>query len=795
VEAFDTRQLLERVIAKASGLDFPLEVQVQGPFETSYGLAIMNRKLAVALNHVPGYALSIFATEGPGDYRAQADDLTEIPDAAALYDRSTSVPYPDVVIRQMWPPRVIDSPGGITCEYFGWEESRAPQSMVDEFNRHLDGIGVMSNFVGEVLRDSGVDVPVRVVGNGVETPDPTATLTVPELERLRKFRFLHISSAFPRKGVDVLLKAYFSEFDGTDDVTLILKTFPNPHNEVGTLLKHLRSNHPNPPDVRWIDRDLRDSELQALYNLASGYVHPARGEGFGLPVAEAMAARVPVISVEYSGLTDFVSSQTALTIPFRIEPARTHLEVPGSTWAEPDQDQLAVQMRRLAENLETPEVQERVTNARHLIATRFSWDAAAARWVSFLQELEEGAETVSVAMATTWNSRCGIAEYASYIIKSAPRLVDFQIFANKGVEILDSAFENGVIRCWSNRWNPDLDELNDALEFSDTDVLHIQFNFGFFELERLAELIDRQLEHRGVVVTFHRTNDIEIQGQMVTLSQIRRTLERVDSLIVHQEADARFLADIGLADNVRLVRQGTASAPVVTSSDVRHAAGLGIRPVLGTFGFLLPHKGILELVRTVGALRSEFPDICLLALCARHPDASSDYETIVRAQIQQLDLEQNVILVTDFLVDETARAILRAADAIVLAYRHTEESSSAALRFILPVERPIIATDLPIFADCRDALLVVDPNDPAALENAIRRVLMDPELQRDLSERAATAARRFRWSRVAADHREIYVAARSAFRRRQARALSPSPMTRWEGQGVWEGQGRRMGGG
>ena len=88
-------------------------------------------------------------------------------------------------------------------------------------------------------------------------------------------RFVHISSAFPRKGVDVLLDAYFSTFSNSDDVTLVLKTFPNPHNEVGDLLKQMRAAHPSPPDVRWIDRDLDAEEIMGLYNLADCYVHPA----------------------------------------------------------------------------------------------------------------------------------------------------------------------------------------------------------------------------------------------------------------------------------------------------------------------------------------------------------------------------------------------------------------------------------------------------------------------------------------------------------------------------------------
>ncbi len=336
VGRFDARRLLQKVIDRAAGLPTPLEVQIQGPFETSYSLAIMNRQLALGLDRSPNHATSIYATEGPGDYQPASDDLAQHAEAAALFDRSKQVPFPDVVIRQMYPPRVIDTPGGITCEYFGWEESRIPQSVAEDFNRYLDGVGVTSEFVRGVLRDSGVDVPIRVVGNGVETPDAAARLDAPELVGLRGFTFLHISSAFPRKGVDVLLEAFFSAFDGASDVTLILKTFPNPHNHVQGILEGLRASHPNPPDVRWIDRDLDDREIQAFYNLADCYVHPARGEGFGLPVAEAMAASVPVISVAYSGLADLVSDETALTVPFTLEPAQTHFDIPDSVWAEPD---------------------------------------------------------------------------------------------------------------------------------------------------------------------------------------------------------------------------------------------------------------------------------------------------------------------------------------------------------------------------------------------------------------------------------------------------------------------------
>ncbi len=186
--------------------------------------------------------MSIYATEGPGDYAPQERDLAAHPRAAALWAKSPAEPYPDVAIRQMYPPRVNDSLAAMTFQYFGWEESGLPEAYVQEFNRHLDGIGVMSQFVADLLRDSGVVVPIEVVGVGVHRPERGPVDDLPELAGARGFRFLHISAAFPRKGVDLLLRAYFDAFTGADDVSLVLKTYPNPHNEVESDLRHVTAS-------------------------------------------------------------------------------------------------------------------------------------------------------------------------------------------------------------------------------------------------------------------------------------------------------------------------------------------------------------------------------------------------------------------------------------------------------------------------------------------------------------------------------------------------------------------------
>ncbi len=184
VESFDTRALLKRIIARASGAAVPLEVQVQGPFETSYSLAVVNRNLALGLDERPGLAASLYATEGPGDYEPAPSDLERYPEAAALFARSKAVPFPDVVIRQMYPPRVIDSPGGITVEYFGWEESRVPESVVARTSTGTwTGSGSCRRSSGTCSATAGWTSPSRWWGSAWRLPIPPPPSTPPSWRR------------------------------------------------------------------------------------------------------------------------------------------------------------------------------------------------------------------------------------------------------------------------------------------------------------------------------------------------------------------------------------------------------------------------------------------------------------------------------------------------------------------------------------------------------------------------------------------------------------------------------------
>lgn len=161
---------------------------------------------------------------------------------------------------------------------YAWEETGFPQPWIHEFNRELDGVLCTSEHVRKVLIDNGLSVPAFVVGNGC---DHWLNTPAKPLNRAAEgmFRFLHVSSCFPRKGVQAMLQAWGRAFTRRDNVSLTIKTFDNPHNEIDAWLAQAQSEFADYPLVEVIKADMSAEELKGLYESCDVLVAPGCAEG------------------------------------------------------------------------------------------------------------------------------------------------------------------------------------------------------------------------------------------------------------------------------------------------------------------------------------------------------------------------------------------------------------------------------------------------------------------------------------------------------------------------------------
>jgi GT2 family glycosyltransferase/Tfp pilus assembly protein PilF len=109
-------------------------------------------------------------------------------------------------------------------------------------------------------------------------------------------------------------------------------------------------------------------------------VHPYRGEGFGFPIAEAMACGLPVIVTGYGAALDFCSVETAYLIPSReVKYPKKMLgnkETVDYPWlAEPDEEALHDLMHHVIQH--SDEAKAKGSRAREFIQAQFTWERAA----------------------------------------------------------------------------------------------------------------------------------------------------------------------------------------------------------------------------------------------------------------------------------------------------------------------------------------------------------------------------------------------------------------------------------
>ncbi len=119
---------------------------------------------------------------------------------------------------------------------------------------------------------------------------------------------LFVGTAEPRKGLDVLLEA-FREV-ARDDAEVELWIAGQAGWGVGPFVSQL-DEHPYAQRIRrlgFVDEEL----LPALYRRARVVAYPSRGEGFGLPVLEAMACGASVVTTDGTVMAEVASGATRL---------------------------------------------------------------------------------------------------------------------------------------------------------------------------------------------------------------------------------------------------------------------------------------------------------------------------------------------------------------------------------------------------------------------------------------------------------------------------------------------------
>jgi len=355
----------------------PITVSWEGTFLDFGSLSHVNRELTRQLTNQSAIKLSRVCNQNP----AAVSSASAFP---GLTSALTSASPKDVqiTVRHAWPPDWQRPTRGALVVIQPWEFGALPQEWVRQSARVTE-FWVPSQCVRQMYIDSGVAADkVRVVPNGIDPEKFNPQAKAMQLATNKKFKFLFIGGTIHRKGPDLLLKGYLENFTAQDDVCLVIKDFGGQNVYAGqTFESQIRAAQaqPNSPEILYLNEELPPESLPGLYTACDCFVLPYRGEGFGLPVLEAMACGLPVITTAGGATDDFVRDEFGFRIPARRQvfgQEVSGMKLAGPGWMlEPDLEKLGERMRWVAAHLE--EAWERGRLASEFARKEYTWEKSA----------------------------------------------------------------------------------------------------------------------------------------------------------------------------------------------------------------------------------------------------------------------------------------------------------------------------------------------------------------------------------------------------------------------------------
>lgn len=226
---------------------------------------------------------------------------------------------------------------------WAWETPIAPHTWRRQ-TAFVSEIWAPSEFVSQAFR-TAYDRPVKTVPHAVKGLAPAqGGGHLPDKPDQRRETPIHIltigdaRSSLERKNPLAAVAMFQKAFAGRRDARLTLKCRSLALSPA--YRERLVAAIGGDARITLLDQTLSDAELASLLSSADILLAPHRSEGFGLHLAEAMAAGQCVVATGWSGNLEFMTETNSALLPYRLisvaDETGIYASEPGALWADPD---------------------------------------------------------------------------------------------------------------------------------------------------------------------------------------------------------------------------------------------------------------------------------------------------------------------------------------------------------------------------------------------------------------------------------------------------------------------------
>ena len=210
------------------------------------------------------------------------------------------------------------------------------------------------------------------------------------------FIFLAVGKYEKRKSYDEIVQAFELSFSEKSKNKLLLRLdnlfLDNTHQQASKLIKPERSHQ-----ILFVKSEPPGSFLKVeimaeLYRSSHCFLFPSKGEGWGLPLIEAISCGIPYIATNYSGQTEFLKycNQSYSNVKFKKELIDDEFYLryqkfdngKVARWAKPDHKDLSQKMIFVIENWKRIKKQALLNSS--MVHQKFSWRASTEKLLNII---------------------------------------------------------------------------------------------------------------------------------------------------------------------------------------------------------------------------------------------------------------------------------------------------------------------------------------------------------------------------------------------------------------------------
>jgi D-inositol-3-phosphate glycosyltransferase len=259
-------------------------------------------------------------------------------------------------------------------------------------------------------------------------------------------------------------------------------------------------------------------------------------------------------------------------------------------------------------------------------------------------------------------------------------------------------------------------------------IFHILWNNKFESFDRTLLMLYYRWLRKKIILTVHNVNAGIRDSNDTPLNRftLRIQYRLADHIFVHTEKMKGELSDqfAVLPSRITVIPFGINNAvPNTSLTPCEAKQRLGVRESDKTilfFGHIAPYKGIEYLVEAFRRILARSGDYRLII--AGRPKNCEEYWKPILNGIREDVQHGRILLRADFIPDEETELYFKAADVLVLPYRHIYQSGVLFLGQSFGL--PALAADV---GSLRDEIVegetgfMFKPEDPVGLEKAIER--------------------------------------------------------------------------